>query len=183
MAGTPLKNLRMFANLCGDGASRNVILSTTMWKRVKPEMGKRREDELKARYWKGMLDHGSRTFRFYDTSESAWDIIGTFLRNHSDALLLQEEMVDLHKRLNETSAGKTLYDTLQKLLADQQDAVRKLQGEAEHQENAQLVQELQYEYERIQEQLRITFEQIEEIKIPLSRRIRMLFSFKKSRAV
>ena len=31
MAGTLLKNLRMFEELCGKDALKNVILTTTMW--------------------------------------------------------------------------------------------------------------------------------------------------------
>ena len=184
MAGTPLKNLNMFANLCGDDAVRNVILTTTMWSRVKAEVGSQREKQLLEKYWKPMLDLGSGMHRFLGTHESAWSIIDVFLKkDQNDTLLLQEEMVDLEKRLSETHAGKTLYSELQKLLADQKDIVRSLQEDAEHQQNEDLARELREEYERIQDQLRRTFDQIQEIKIPLGRRILLIFSFKRSRAV
>ena len=184
MAGTPLKNLNMFANLCGDDAVRNVILTTTMWSRVQADVGFRREKELRGKYWKTMLDLGSGTHRFLDTYESAWSIINVFLKkDQNDTLLLQEEMVDLEMRLSETHAGKTLYSELQKLLADQKDIVRSLQEDAEHQQNEYLAREMREEYERIQDQLRITFDQIQEIKIPLGRRILLIVSFKRSRAV
>jgi len=174
----------MFANLCGDDAVRNVILTTTMWSRVKAEVGSQREKELRGKYWKPMLDLGSGTHRFLGTHESAWSIINVFReKDQNDTLLLQEEMVDLEKRLSETQAGKTLYSELQKLLADQRDIVRSLRDDAEHQQNEALAKELREEYERIQDQLRRTFDQIQEIKIPLGRRILLIFSFKRSRAV
>jgi len=46
MAGTPLKNLRMFQELCGHNALRNIILTTTMWLDVEEELGSVREKEL-----------------------------------------------------------------------------------------------------------------------------------------
>jgi hypothetical protein len=184
MAGTPLKNLHMFANLCGDDAVRNVILTTTMWSRVKADVGSQREKELRGKYWKTMLDLGSGTHRFLNTHESAWSIINVFLQKvQNDTLLLQEEMVDLGMHLSETHAGKALYSELQKLLADQKDIVRSLQKDAEDQQNEDLARELREEYERIQDQLRRTFDQIQETNIPLGRRILLNFSFKRSRAV
>ena len=42
MAGTLLKNLRMFEELCGKDALKNVIL-TTMWDEVDEETGLARE--------------------------------------------------------------------------------------------------------------------------------------------
>ena len=90
----------MFANLCGDDAVRNVILTTTMWSRVKADVGSQRERELRGKYWKPMLELGSGTHRFLDTHESAWSIINVFReKDQNDTLLLQEEMVDLEKRI------------------------------------------------------------------------------------
>ena len=43
MVGTPLKNLRMFEELCGKDALKNVILTTTMWDEVDEETGLARE--------------------------------------------------------------------------------------------------------------------------------------------
>jgi hypothetical protein len=77
--GTPFRNLGMFADLCGEDAIRNVILATTMWSRVDEDVGTRRENELKQKYWKTMLDNGSTTIRFSDSFESTWDIVDTII--------------------------------------------------------------------------------------------------------
>jgi hypothetical protein len=187
MAGSPLKNLKMFGKLCGDDAIRNVILATTMWRPdgKDPENKQpRREKELRDKYWKGMLDSGSTMTRFLRTYNSAWTIVDLVsLINPPDSLLLQEEMVDLKKGINETQAAITLYDTLQRELANQRDAVKKLRKEAETQDNAELVRELTLQCEEIERTLRATFAQIQELKIPIGRRILSLFSFKKTRAV
>ena len=53
MAGTPLKNLRMFEKLCGEEFD-SIILTTTMWNEVDDNLGNGREDELKTLYWKSM---------------------------------------------------------------------------------------------------------------------------------
>ena len=180
MAGAPQKNLHVFANLCGDEAMHNVILATTMWDSVREDLGIRRETELKQEYWKTMLEKESTVVRFYGTFQSAWSIVDVILQSTHISplpLLLQEEMVDFHKRLCETKAGITLYEELRNLLSLHNDAVRKLQEEARKQNNPLLVKELDAQSEEIQEKIRQTLDQIQEMRIPLGRRIRSLFSF------
>ena len=41
------------------------------------ETGAKREEKLKATFWKSMVAKGCRTERFEDTYESAWHIIGS----------------------------------------------------------------------------------------------------------
>lgn len=180
MAGAPQKNLHVFANLCGDEAMHKVILATTMWNKVKEDTGARREMELKEEYWKAMLEKNSTAVRFYGTSQSAWNIVDEIIRSpNRSPLLLQEELVDFHKRLSETKAGITLYEELRNLVSLHNDAVRKLQEEARIQNNPLLVQELDAQSEAVQEQIRKTLDQIQEMRIPLGRRIRSLFMFKR----
>jgi len=187
MSGSPLKNLHMFAKLCGDGAIGNVVLATTMWTKVKPDVGGKREKELKEKYWAGMLSMGSRTMRFGDSFSAAWQIIDQIVNTQEvdkdHALLLQEELVNLGRRLSETEAGKTLYSKLQQLLSEQKETIRKLREEAEAEQNEQLAKELAAQYEDMQDALQSTFDQLAKMKIPLGRRLLMLFSFRKPRAV
>ena len=188
MAGTPLKNLRMFANLCGDGATRNVILTTTMWDLVEGDEGARRLTQLQGKYWKEMLANGSKVARFNGTYESAWEIVDMIVKKdggHSSrpTLLIQEEMVELERRLGETQAGITLYNTLQKLLAEQQKTIRQLQNEAKTQNNPQLVKELNTQHEAIRKSINDTFEQAQQMKISHVRRFFALFKLKKARGV
>ena len=185
MSGSPLKNLHMFAKLCGDGAIKNVVLATTMWNKVNSEIGNRREKELRETYWRGMLELGSRMIRFKDSFEAAWDMIDEIVtsENNDHALLLQEELVDLGRRLSETEAGKTLYTRLQQVLAEQKETIRKLREEAEADQNEQLAEELTAQYQVAQETLQSTFEQLATMRIPLGRRLLMPFSFRRPRAV
>jgi len=74
MAGTPLKNLRMFENLCGEDFN-GIILTTTMWSEVDEELGAERELELKEEYWRSMIERGSSVKRFLYTRQSAFEIL------------------------------------------------------------------------------------------------------------
>ncbi|TFK33953.1 hypothetical protein BDQ12DRAFT_690350 [Crucibulum laeve] len=183
MAGTPYRNLRMFGELYGDKAARNVILVTTMWDRVQRHLGEKRESELKSKYWKVLLDRGSDCYRFDNTQASAWAVIDKILESDdTETLLLQEELVELRKRLQETQAGITLYDTLQKALLEQKETIRQLAEQATLQNNPKLAKELEDEYKRIQITFDKTFQELNQLKIPLSRRIVLLLFGKKSKA-
>jgi hypothetical protein len=173
MAGTPYKNLRMFGKLCGEDAIGNVILTTTMWGNLpskQPGLGEQREKELRDKYWKGMREKGSVVKRFYNTYDSAWEVLDAMDRKPV-ALLVQEEMVELKKSLRETEAAITLYNNLQKLLVDQQKIIQQLRAEAEEEANTKLVEELMKQEEQVKEQLRKTFKQLRELKIPLGRKL------------
>ena len=106
-----MKHLKMFQNLCGTEALKNVVLVTTMWDEVEEEEGNNRENELSSRYWKTMIELGCHTSRFYNNTESALDIVSQF-QDARCAVLLQKELVDLHLELAETSAGRTLFSFL-----------------------------------------------------------------------
>jgi hypothetical protein len=111
MGGSPIKHLKMFQNLCGPEALKNVVLVTTMWDEVGEEEGSDRENELTARYWKTMIELGCHTSRFYNNTESAFNIVSQF-QDARCTVLLQKELVDLHLELAETSAGRTLFSLL-----------------------------------------------------------------------
>jgi hypothetical protein len=183
MAGTPHRNLRMFGELCGNQAVKKVVLVTTMWDKAAKNK-ETRENQLFERYWKTMIDHGASTARFSNSADSAWEIINTILKQHEgEVLLLQEELVDLKRALNETQAGKTLYTDLQRLLAEQQNSVRALAEQARDENNPQLARQLEAELKRIQKDFDKTFNEMKRLKIPFGKRISLLFFGKKSRGV
>ncbi|KIM73936.1 hypothetical protein PILCRDRAFT_716465 [Piloderma croceum F 1598] len=175
MTGSVLKNLEMFATLCGHEAMPNVVIATTMWSEVKKENGERREGELKRDFWKGMMADGCRTERFEDTYESAWRIIGNLGKKDRAPVLLSHEIVDTHLRLNETQAGIALNKELEKLIKDRKLAARKLRDQARSQDNEQIVQELHQQHAEIEEKIRQTDSQLREMKIPFTRRVLLLF--------
>ena len=117
MAGTPLKNLAVFKDLCGDENLKNIVLVTTMWDELQDEsLGSKREGELLSTFWKDMIHLGSRTRRFQRNHESAWDIVNCLdlegARQTRTPLEIQREMVDRGLPLHETGAAKTLFGYL-----------------------------------------------------------------------
>ena len=169
----------MFKELCGKKALENIILVTTMWDEVEEDVGSQREKELRGKYWKAMIDQGSATARYHGTMESAWGIVEHFTTQRQ-AVLLQKEMVDLQKQLPETTAGRELYTTLEVLVKRQQDILQKIRTETKRHENEQdqrILNALKAEYEIIRQQLNITMNEMQTLKLPLGKRlIRLLWS-------
>ena len=185
MGSVPYRNLRMFGELCGDQAMKKVVLVTTMWDKGQTDSQTRnqRERSLFDNYWKEMIDYGASTARFLNSPDSAWKIIDPILKQHeTEVLLLQEELVDLKRTLNETQAGKTLYSYLQSLLADQRDTARSLVDVAREESNPRRVHEMEAELKKIQKDFNKTFNDIKRLEIPLYRRLLLLVG-KKSRGV
>ena len=174
MHGTSLKNLAVFSRLCGDSAHDKVILATTKWSKVEEKEGTDRESDLKNRYWRKMINLGSTMLRFTGTRESAWDIINYILQPRSPplSLLIQRELVDLHKLLPETAAGQCLREALERLLREQKDMARRLRGDQRSQQDNN---ELRAKYEANQEKIMSTLDQIKSLKLPLGRRIVRFF--------
>jgi hypothetical protein len=185
MAGTPLKNLRMFEELCGKNAFHNVILTTTMWDDVDEETGRVREEELKSRYWRSMLDRNSMTSRFMGTRESALHLIEPLVdeANKKSSLLLQQEMVDLHNKLLETSAGARLFLETELLVKERQEILERMRNILKHSnQDKTALQEIQKEYQKVKTQLDTTVNEMRKLKLPLGKRLsrmtRKWFSFK-----
>ena len=120
-----------------------------------------------------MIKLGSTTHRFENTRESAWDIVNHILQPRSPplSLLIQRELVDLHKLLPETAAGQCLREALERLLRDQKDMARRLKGNQRSQQD----NELRAKYEANQEKIMSTLDQIKSLKLPLGRRIVRFF--------
>ena len=176
----------MFTKLCGDDALKHVILATTMWTRIKTDIAERRDAELHEKYWSPMLERGSQSQRFHDTFNSAWEIIDNIGKHTGDTrhvLLLQEELVDLRRRLSETQAGMTLYDGLQKNLIEQREIIQKLRQDPDLQNNELAIQELTAEYERIQDTLERTFGQLEKMRMSLGLHLKLWLTFRKALSV
>jgi len=168
-----LKNLHILANLLGSKAMPNVVIATTMWKKVTEEEGIAREKELKSKFWNEMLADGCRIERFTDTSDSAWEIIDGPAKTDGAQVLLPHEMVDIRLQLNETGAGVALNKELEKLIKDQKDAARRLRELVNSQDNELVVQELNGRKAELDETIRRTAAQLRQMKIPLTRKVRL----------
>jgi len=171
MEGANRRNLEMFRKLCGKDALPRVVLVTTSWAEVTPEVGQRREKELAHIFWKEMMSSGSQMCRFTNTQDSARAILNLILRkvekrppergttiigdDKHDTLKIQKELVDLQRFIPETDAGKELRYTLQEAFKLQKDM-----AEGDHEEEAALA----LKQEKV-------LRQIKDLHIPLSRRI------------
>ncbi|KAH7905317.1 hypothetical protein BJ138DRAFT_1017875 [Hygrophoropsis aurantiaca] len=173
MLGTSRKNLGMFTKLIGDDAAKNVILATTKWGDVEQEVGEGREKQLRANFWKEMIDQGSRTAQFHNTYESAWAIVNLIVDNDPvDALQIQTELVELEKLIPETEAGQTLRATLTKLIDDHQKTLSQLKKNKSRKGD----DDLQERLKDTEKQLRALLGQIQELKVPVGQRIMGWFS-------
>jgi len=115
MEGPSLKNLRMMRKLCGKNSLKNVILATTMWEKVTNDEGKMREAELKALFWKDMIEGGSTVSRILTQhGNDACNLVKSMLKNKPTSTRLQEE---LHsgKSLVQTDAGAEIRVEIAKL--------------------------------------------------------------------
>src|SRR6266545_2703008 len=167
MAGSPLKNLRLFENLCGEQFN-NIVLTTTMWNEVEEEVGNKREEELKSEFWRTMLDRGASIKRFLNTRESAFEVLAPIFKeiNKRNALLLQKEMNDLKLQLKETSAGRTLYLALEDLLVRQQNTLAKIRSELKEPNlDDDELQQLMDEYLNVLDQLQRARKDLQRMKI------------------
>ena len=108
MFGTALKNLKLFQKVCGKDALNNVYLTTTMWDEVEPSVGEKRAEELRRSYWGTMIAQGSHMARFKLDDGSAKQLIQQIVARDAPrkALLIQREMVDMKKKLKQTTAGR-----------------------------------------------------------------------------
>jgi hypothetical protein len=114
--GSALRNLKMFRELCGLDALKNITLATTFWTDVNTLVGKTREEELasKQAFWGAMLQRGSRMARFVDLA-SGLDILRNIIGLPPQPLKIQREMVDDDKALVDTGAGQVVNEELIRL--------------------------------------------------------------------
>ena len=146
----------MFRELCGDTSLKNVILVTNMWSHVTPEVGKSRENELSSRFFKPAIENGAQMVRHHNTAQSAHDIIRLILNNRPQVLRIQRELVDEHKDIGDTSAGKAVNEELQEQMRKHQAEMKEVQEEmkqALEEKDEQTRRELEGASRKLQEQM------------------------------
>ena len=119
MQGSLKRNLDVFQKLCGDDALRNVVLCTTKWSDVEEEDGEGRTEELVHGYWKEMIEHKSTVHALKNCCQSAWNVVDLIIESNREkmrALQIQKELVDDHKLIPDTEAGRELRYNLKNLI-------------------------------------------------------------------
>lgn len=116
MFGSTMRNLKMFRQLCGDQPMKNVVLATTFWDKEDLWRAEEREEQLRTdpAFWQPMIKKGAHLERVTDR-ESALDIIMTLVNKEPVTLAIQDELINQHLDLSDTSAGKTVNEELEKL--------------------------------------------------------------------
>ncbi|KAG8832427.1 hypothetical protein FRC18_005070 [Serendipita sp. 400] len=158
MKGSVLKNLRMFASICGNVAMPNVVLVMTMWSLLpRRVIGKLRQEELENDFWISMLKEGCRVAEFGDSYESAHMIISgekeislSHPKKGQEGILLSIQLVDQGRKLGETEAGITLKQQLTQLIRDKKEANKRLKERGKQQNNPVLKKYVEAESERIE---------------------------------
>ncbi|KAF4614557.1 hypothetical protein D9613_003469 [Agrocybe pediades] len=167
-SGTARRNLETFKLMCGDAAMSKVVLGTTKWSRT--TNGPNREQELKERHWKTMIEKGSQTCQFLDDYPSAWEFVDVILRRLAlaNVLEIQRELGIEKKTIPETKAGKELRYTLQEALEMQKKVLEISLVSSQHSRDSFYNTDI----DEVRRKLELIAKQIQDLKIPAPRRIR-----------
>lgn len=126
MSGSSKRNIDMFKALCGYSTYSNVAIATTFWNQQERQIFAQREAELKddPAFFHDILSEGARLFchgelgqEVRQLRDSAHAIVRHVVAQSRLApvvLLIQHELVDEHKVLEQTAAGVVIAGELSK---------------------------------------------------------------------
>lgn len=103
--------VKLFQHMVGATAFPQVVVVTTMWDKVEQDFGARNEQN-RAEVWRDLRTRGAKLRRFYNTEDSALEIVGGCLEFPQTRLLLQQELIDNNGRVRRTSAAEFLRSSL-----------------------------------------------------------------------
>lgn len=103
-----------------------------MWEKIRHATGEAREQELVNKFWKVLIDKGSRVNRLEkNTTDLTWTIVDQLIqdREGKEALLLQKELEEVGNKLKERTddRGMALSKSFQNLLAAQREVLGSLE--------------------------------------------------------
>ena len=150
------RNFKMVRELCGDMALKNVVLVTNMWGSVPSEVGENREKELSSRFFKQVLEKGAQMVRHLGTTETAHGVIRKIAMKSPVALQIQQELVDEHRDLIHTAAGRAVNQELAEQMRQHQAELQKVRedmAEALKEKDEQTREELEEETRRLWKQM------------------------------
>ncbi|KAI5995160.1 P-loop containing nucleoside triphosphate hydrolase protein [Pisolithus albus] len=165
MAGTPLKNLRVFRKLCGNKAMSQVILVTTMWDEVDESVGNERLEELEGDYWKAMIAQGSTTYRYVNTLESSRELLSQLVESKRREVRLQKQTANKHLQLRETDAGQELYSRLDEIAEKRAEILARITAQSQQAGDQAMADDLRKQYETLKAELNQTRQQMQSLKL------------------
>ncbi|KIK57232.1 hypothetical protein GYMLUDRAFT_204082, partial [Collybiopsis luxurians FD-317 M1] len=123
-------NLRMFQNLCGPEAYKNVVVLTTFWDQISsPEVGDKREMELKDNFLNGLFGGGATFMRHNRTVERAQRVLRHVLTFVPTDIQIVKEIREEGKSLEETAAGSVHGAEVERLIAKHRQEIEKIREE------------------------------------------------------
>lgn len=170
MAGTPLKNLRVFQKLCGTKAMSQVVLVTTMWDEVDEAVGNERLEELKDNYWKLMIAQGSTTYDYRNTLESSKQLLSQLVERKRREVRLQKEIADKHLELRETDAGRELYSRLDQIAEKRAEILARITAQKNLAGDQKTADDLRKQYDSLKAELDETLQQMQALKLTSMKR-------------
>ncbi|KAJ4480259.1 lipoxygenase [Lentinula aciculospora] len=154
--GQATRNLKMFQNLCGTNAYRNIVVLTTFWDRVSMLEGAKREGQLQSMYFSDIVVGGALFMRHDRTARSAAEVLAHILTLRPTNLQIQEEIRVGGKALEDTAAGSVHREEIERIMAKYREEVSNLSKEisAMKQDNNVLMRELEEEKSEVQQHLK-----------------------------
>lgn len=141
MSGSSKRNIDMFKALCGYSTYSNVAIATTFWNQQDRRTFIQREAELRddPAFFGSIVTEGARLFRHGELGQDERQLRGSAhaIIRHVVAqsrlapvvLLIQHELVDEHKALEQTAAGVVIAGELSKVAEDYKGQLAQLQND------------------------------------------------------
>ncbi|KAI6107633.1 hypothetical protein EDD16DRAFT_1488576 [Pisolithus croceorrhizus] len=170
MAGTPLKNLRVFQKLCGREAMSHVVLVTTMWDEVEESVGNERLEELEGNYWKGMIARGSTTYRYGNTLESSRHLLSQLVERKRRENHLQKQIADKNLELRQTDARRELYSHLGQTAEKRAEILARITAQRHQAGDQATADDLRKRYKSLKIEVDQTLQQRQSLKLPSVKR-------------
>lgn len=162
--GQSARDLRKFRNLCGEGGFKNVVVLTTFWDCVTNDEGRKRETQLKSRFFKELVQGGARFMAHDQSLGSAQEVLKHVLTLVPTNTRIQEEIRVEGKRLEDTAAGSVHRKDLEEFIAKFKKEVDDLGFEMNKCTNAELAQDLMVERNMLRRRLKKLESERDELK-------------------
>lgn len=156
MSGSSMENLRIFRQLCGEDAMKNVVLATTFWDTLSAQKGEAREAQLitERRFWAPMVSKGSRVVRFSRERDVGLKILQDIAQEYGKTVLqAQEEIVAQGRGAQETSVARETYARERKEMEEKVKAEKKRQKKAIRLKEKQMRKNLERKQARMLEEV------------------------------
>ncbi|KAH7094265.1 P-loop containing nucleoside triphosphate hydrolase protein [Paraphoma chrysanthemicola] len=132
LQGSALRSLRALRSICGDQNIRGVIVATTMWDQLEPDMiatAFSRHEKLRKKILDELGDNGARIVALSDGRAAALELVEHFVREGSRMMLaFQHQLMKRNATLLSTDVGKLLAKEWQGQFSHYRDAIESAQS-------------------------------------------------------